>query len=125
MSKTIDYFMQYVKIDTQSSETADTTPSTDKQHHLAELLASQLTGMGASEITYDKEHCYVYASVPASEGCENLPVLGFIAHMDTSPAVSGREVKPRIVENYDGGDIVLNEAEQIVFRVSDFPEAAK
>ena len=63
--------------------------------------------MGADEITYDKEHCYVYASVPASAGCENAPVLGFIAHMDTSPAVTGAGVKPRIVEQYDGEDILL------------------
>lgn len=78
--------------------------------------------MGAEEITYDREHCYVYASVPAADGCEDAPVLGFIAHMDTSPAVTGTNVKPRIVENYDGKDILLNEAENIVFRVEDFPE---
>lgn len=125
MSKTIDYFLQYVKIDTQSSETSGAAPSTAKQHDLAELLARQLEAMGAEEVTYDREHCYVYASIPASEGCEQAPVLGLIAHMDTSPAVSGAEVKPRVVENYDGGDIVLNEARQIVFRIQDFPEAAK
>lgn len=122
--KTTDFFLQYVKIDTQSDESTGTTPSTGKQHELAALLAQQLKEMGAEEITYDREHCYVYASVPASQGCENAPVLGFIAHMDTSPAVSGAGVKPRIVENYDGGDIVLNEKENIVFRISDFPEAA-
>jgi len=125
MSKTIDYFLQYVKIDTQSSETSQTVPSTAKQHDLAGLLAQQLEEMGAEEITYDREHCYIYASIPASEGCEEAPVLGLIAHMDTSPAVSGADVKPRIVKNYDGGDIMLNEVEQIVFRIKDFPEAAK
>ncbi|MCI8287664.1 MAG: peptidase T [Lachnospiraceae bacterium] len=122
MSRTIDYFLQYVKLDTQSDESTGTSPSTRKQHGLAELLVRQLEEMGASEITYDREHCYVYASVPASKGCEEAPVLGFIAHMDTSPAVSGADVKPRIVENYDGGDIVLNEKENIVFRTADFPE---
>lgn len=122
MTQTIKNFLQYVKIDTQSCETAETTPSTAKQHDLAKLLVSQLTEMDAAEITYDKEHCYVYASVPATPGREKCPVLGFIAHMDTSPAVTGKNVKPRIVENYDGGDILLNETENIVLSVSDFPE---
>ena len=90
---TVNLFLQYVKIDTQSDETTGTTPSTPKQHQLGELLAEQLKSMGAEEITYDREHCYVYASIPASEGCENAPVLGFIAHMDTAPAVSGAGVK--------------------------------
>lgn len=123
MSKynTLDLFLQYVKIDTQSDETTGTTPSTAKQHELAGLLVSQLEAMGAEEITYDKENCYVYASVPASEGCEKAPVLGFIAHMDTSPAVSDANVKPRIVKNYDGGDILLNEKENIVLKTADFP----
>ena len=122
MTQTIKNFLQYVKIDTQSCETAETTPSTAKQHDLAKLLVSQLTEMGAAEITYDKEHCYVYASVPATPGREKCPVLGFIAHMDTSPAVTGKNVNPRIVENYDGGNILLNETENIVLSVSDFPE---
>ena len=83
MSKTIDLFLKYVKIDTESDETTGASPSTGKQHDLAKLLVSQLEDMGAAEITYDKEHCYVYASIPASEGCEDAPVLGFVAHMDT------------------------------------------
>lgn len=123
MSKVIDLFLEYVKLDTQSAEESHTTPSTLKQHALAKLLVRQLTDMGASEITYDEAHCYVYASIPAAEGCEDAPVLGFIAHMDTSPAVSGTNVKPRIV-NYGGGDIVLNEAEGIVLKRKDFPELA-
>ena len=106
MSRVIENFLEYVKIDTESAEGSETTPSTLKQHDLARLLARQLQEMGAQEITYDKERCYVYASVPASKGCENAPVLGFIAHMDTSPAVSGAGVKPRLIEDYDGGDIV-------------------
>lgn len=122
MTKTIENFLRYVKVDTCSDEESQTMPSTMKQHELARLLAEELKAMGAEEITYDKEHCYVYATVPATRGCEEKPVLGFIAHMDTSPAVSGRDVKPRIVENYDGGDIVLNEAENVVLRVADFPE---
>lgn len=125
MSRTIDFFLQYVKLDTQSDEGTGTSPSTKKQHELAKLLTRQLEEMGASEITYDREHCYVYASVPASKGCEKAPVLGFIAHMDTSPAVSGADVKPRIVENYDGGDILLNEKEDIIFRTEEFPEMSR
>lgn len=125
MSKTIENFLRYAKIDTQSSETTGTTPSTRKQHVLAKLLVEELKAVGASEITYDEEHCYVYASIPATSGCEDAAVLGFIAHMDTSPAVTDTNVKPRIVENYDGKDIVLNETENIVFRVEDFPEVLK
>ncbi len=114
MSKTLEYFLQYVKIDTQSEEDSTAMPSTGKQHVLAGLLVEQLTAMGCDEITYDKEHCYVYASVPASEGCEDGPVLGFVAHMDTAPVVSGAQVVPRVITGYDGQDIVL--------KVSDFPE---
>ena len=125
MSKTIDNFLRYVKVDTCSDEESPSMPSTMKQHNLAAMLVEELTAMGAGEITYDKEHCYVYASIPASEGCEKAPVLGFIAHMDTSPAVSGTDVKPRLVEQYDGGDIVLNEKENIVLKVEDFPEIGK
>ncbi|MCI9276655.1 MAG: peptidase T [Lachnospiraceae bacterium] len=122
MTKTIENFLQYVKIDTQSDASTKTSPSTAKQHDLARLLAEQLEAMGAEEITYDERHCYVYASIPASSGCENAPVLGYIAHMDTSDAVSGANVKPRIVKNYDGGDIILNQEKNILFRTKDFPE---
>ena len=122
MDKTIENFLRYVKIDTQSSEESTTNPSTMKQHDLARQLVSELEAMGAAEITYDKEHCYVYATIPASAGCEKAPVLGFISHMDTSPAVTDTNVNPRIVENYDGKDIVLNAAENIVMKVEDFPE---
>ena len=83
MEKVIENFLTYVRIDTESSEESTTTPSTMKQHDLAGLLVEQLQKMGAEEITYDKERCYVYASVPASAGCENAPVIGFISHMDT------------------------------------------
>ena len=122
MSKVIEKFLNYVKIDTRSDENSTACPTTAKQHNLAKLLVKELEAMGADEITYDKEHCYVYATVPATKGCENRPVLGFIAHMDTAPAVTGENVKPRIIENYDGKDIVLNEEKNIVMKVSDFPE---
>lgn len=122
MERVIENFLEYVTIDTQSLEESSSTPSTAKQHDLAAVLERQLKAMGAEEITYDKEHCYVYATVPASAGCEQAPVLGFIAHMDTSPAVTGTGVKPRIVESYDGKDLVLHQEKQIVMKVSDFPE---
>ena len=122
MSKVIEKFLNYVKIDTQSDENSTACPTTAKQHNLAKLLVKELEEMGAEDITYDTEHCYVYATVPATKGCENRPVLGFIAHMDTAPAVTGENVKPRIIENYDGKDIVLNEEKNIVMKVSDFPE---
>lgn len=122
--KVIEKFLEYVKIDTQSMDESGTVPSTMKQHDLAKLLCRQLEEMGAEEVVYDEEHCYVYASVPASAGWEDRPVIGFIAHMDTSPAVTGKDVKARIVENYDGGDILLNGEKDIVMRTADFPELA-
>ena len=122
MSKVIEKFLNYVKIDTQSDENSTACPTTAKQHNLAKLLVKELEAMGADENKDKKGHCYVNPTVPATKGCENRPVLGFIAHMDTSPAVTGENVKPRIIENYDGKDIVLNEEKNIVMKVSDFPE---
>ncbi len=124
MEKVIENFLEYVCIDTESSEDSTSMPSTAKQHDLASLLEKQLRKIGAEEIVYDKEHCYIYASVPASAGCGDAPVIGFIAHMDTSPAMAGGGVKPRIIENYGGEDIVLNEEKGITTRVADFPELA-
>lgn len=125
MEYVIDRFMRYIQIDTCSDEESTSHPSTLKQHDLAKLLVSELETMGAQEITYDREHCYVYATVPASTGCEDKPVVGFIAHMDTSPAMSGTGVKPRIVKAYDGQDIVLNQELNVVLRTADFPEILK
>ncbi len=130
MTETIERFLQYVKVDTQSSDESESTPSTGKQHDLAKLLVEELEQLGAEEITYDKEHCYVYASIPASKGCEEAPVLGFVAHMDTSPAVTGANVQPGIVENYTGENIVLmsadeNGGEAVLMKVDDFPELAR
>ncbi len=125
MSSLIERFLTYIKIDTCSDEESGTFPSSAKQHDLAKLLAEELEQIGAKEVFYDKEHCYIYATIPATEGCENVPVVGFIAHMDTAPAMSGTNVKPRIVENYDGQDIVLNNTLQIVMKVADFPELNK
>jgi len=118
----IERFLEYVKIDTCSDNDSKTSPSSFKQHDLASLLYEQLQEMGAREVHYDRTHCYVYGAILASEGYEDIPAIGFIAHMDTSPAMSGANVKPRIVENYDGQDIVLNEALNIVLKTADFPE---
>lgn len=118
----LERFMKYVQIDTCSDEESGLSPSTAKQHDLAKVLVEELEQMGATEITYDTEHCYVYATVPATPGYEEKPVIGFIAHMDTSPAMSGANVKPRFIEEYDGNDIVLNQELNIVLKVADFPE---
>jgi len=116
----IERFFRYVKIDTQSAEGAEAQPSTQKQHDLAQLLYEELCEMGV-QADYDREHCYLYAVLPGEE-----PALGFVAHMDTSPAASGTNVLPRIEAKYQGGDIVLKpgetEAERIVLSPADFPE---
>ena len=118
----VERFLKYVSFDTQSSEEAEgRCPSTEKQLRLAEYLVEELKEIGMQEVEMDA-HGYVFATLPASEGMEEVPVVGFIAHMDTSPDCSGTDVKPRIIENYDGTDIVLDEAEGIVTRVSQFPE---
>ena len=118
----VENFLRYVKFDTQSSEeTSDKVPSTDKQRALAKLLQQELTALGASQVRYDEAHSYVYAVILKYRGKNEAPAVGFIAHMDTAPAVSGADVNPRIIENYDGNDIVLNQEQQIVTRVSEFP----
>lgn len=114
-------FIKYVKIDTQSrEELSDKVPSTEKQRDLALVLSQELKEMGASQVRYDEEHSYVYAVIPSNLDKE-VPAIGFIAHMDTSDAVSGTNVKPHFIENYDGEDIVLNEEKHIVTHVHDFP----
>ncbi|MDE7266970.1 MAG: peptidase T [Lachnospiraceae bacterium] len=122
-STVVDNFLRYVKIDTQSLERyADKTPSTQKQRDLACLLRDELLKLGASNVRYDEVHCYVYAEIPSNvSGEKQIPKIGFIAHIDTSEAVSGTNVRPRIIEDYDGEDIVLNEKDNIVTRVSEFP----
>lgn len=124
MSSVIDRFLRYVKIDTQSWAPSDTFPSTEKQKDLGRLLAGELEEMGASDVKFEEDTGYVYATVPSNLGGAKAPVLGFIAHMDTSMAVSGRNVKPRIVTGYDGGDILLNEEKNIVLKTSENPDLA-
>ena len=116
----LERFLKYVSFDTQSDETTEVTPSTAKQMVLAEALKQELQDMGLEEITLD-EHAYLMATLPANTN-EKLPVIGFIAHLDTSPDMSGENVQPRIVENYDGKDIVLWKEENIILSPKDFPE---
>lgn len=121
MTEVVERFLNYVKIDTCSMEREDGVfPSTQKQRNLALLLARELEEIGAKKVIYDEEYCYVYATIPAT--VKKAPTLGFIAHMDTSPAMSGENVSPRIIKNYAGGDILLNEKENIVLSIADFPE---
>ena len=121
MSQIVSRFLSYVSLDTQSCPDQSQVPSTQKQLVLARTLAKELKEMGAQEVTVS-EHGYVYAAIPASEGREHAPVLGFVAHMDTSPALSGTNVKPRVILGYDGGDICLNENLGIWLKTADFPE---
>lgn len=120
MSEVLDRFLRYVSYDTQSKEEEEAIPSTSSQLALAKLLRDELAQMGAAQVRMD-EHGYVYAKI-LSNTSRSVPALGFIAHMDTSPALSGRDVKPQLVKNYDGGDICLNHDLGIVLSPADFPE---
>jgi tripeptide aminopeptidase len=120
MSKVVDRFLEYVKVDTMSDETAQTVPSTAKQLVLAQKLCSELKKIGAQDVSLDKNG-YVMAHI-SSNIDKIVPAIGFISHMDTSPEVTGTNVKPQIVENYDGGNIILNTEKNIVLSPSDFPE---
>ncbi|MFQ6104501.1 MAG: peptidase T [Candidatus Glassbacteria bacterium] len=115
----IDRFFKYVGYDTQSSETSDTYPSTDKQKVLGEVLVDDLKSMGLKDAKMDK-HGYVMATLPANTSRDTV-TLGFIAHMDTSPDVSGKDVKPELHENYKGGDIQLSGDPSQVIRESENP----
>jgi len=102
----VDRFVTYAKVHTTSSEESDTYPSTARQFDLARILVDELKALGLDDAAVD-EHCYVTATLPASEGCANVPVIAFISHMDTYPDVSGENVVPTFHENYQGGDIEL------------------
>jgi len=114
-----DRFLKYVSFDTQSDENSETFPSTEKQKVLLKYLAEEMTALGLTEVEMD-EYGYVMGTIPATPGYEDRPVIGFIAHVDTSPDMSGANVHPQIIEQYDGGDIRLNE--QLMMTVKDFPE---
>ncbi len=115
-----DRFLKYVSFHTTSSETSGKTPSTPGQMEFAKYLAEELNVLGLEDVTLDSNG-YVMATLPANSETP-MPTIGFIAHMDTSPDASGENVKPRIVKNYDGNDILLNQAENIVMEVAKYPE---
>lgn len=116
----VNRFLRYVRIDTQSAEDAGVTPSTPGQMEFVKMLRDELEAMGLEEITLD-EHGYLFATLPANT-TRTLPTIGFIAHVDTSPDVSGKNVNPRVVENYNGTDIVLSAEDHIVLTTEEFPE---
>ena len=113
-------FLEYTQFDTQSAEDSATTPSTEKQWKFARFLRDQLEEIGLSDVELD-ECGYIYATLPANTKKET-PTIGFISHYDTSPDCSGADIKPRIVEKYDGGDIVLDAEADIVTSPAKFPE---
>lgn len=118
MNSLVERFLKYVQIDTDSNPESNACPSSEIQWDLAKVIVEDLKALGMEDITLD-ENCYIMATLPAN--CdENIPAIGFIAHMDTAPSYNGRGVKPRIVENYNGEDIVLNADENVVLSPKDF-----
>ena len=119
MEKILDRFLRYVSVDTQSDENSESQPSSAKQLDLLRMLRDELTAMGV-EATLD-EYGYVMATLPSNID-RKVPVVGFIAHVDTSPDASGANVRPQIIENYDGGDIALKGVPGLFLKPSEFPE---
>ena len=119
MENVKERFLRYIKIDTQSCDGVDSFPSTEKQLDLARLLEKELYEMGASDVTLD-ENGYLFATIPATSN-KKTPVVGFISHMDTAPAYSGKGVNPQFVENYDGGELVLDAQKGITMSPAMFP----
>ena len=115
-------FLKYVAIDTRSDENSESFPSTDKQWNLLNALVEEMRLLGLEDVSIDK-YGYAMGTIPATKGKENVPVIGFLAHVDTSPDMSGENVRPRIIESYDGGDIMLNPS--LTMRVADFPELSR
>lgn len=116
----VDRFLKYVKFDTESSTETGTTPSTPGQMVLARELEKELQEMGLEDISLD-EKGYIMATLPANTD-KKVPTIGFVAHMDTSPDLTGKDVNPQIVKNYDGKDIILNKELNIILSPNDFPE---
>lgn len=119
----VERFLKYVSFDTQSNPESSTTPSTEKQWAIARYLKEELETIGMKQVTLD-EHGYVFATLPSNVD-KQVPTIGFIAHYDTSPDCSGENVRPRIVENYQGGDIVLDTQAGIAITTKRFPEIEK
>ncbi|MEE9364642.1 MAG: peptidase T [Cellulophaga sp.] len=120
MQHIIDRFISYVLIDTQSDENSETTPSTQKQWDLANILVDELKQIGMQDVTIDA-NAYIMATLPSNVGKE-VPVIGFISHFDTTPDFSGTNVKPQIIKNYDGKDIILNKEKNIILSPSYFED---
>ena len=120
MQKIIDRFVSYVTIDTESDPNSTTTPSTAKQWDLANKLVEELKAIGMEDVTID-ENAYIMATLPSNVE-HDVPTIGFVSHFDTTPDFTGANVKPQIVENYDGGDIVLNAEQNIVLSPSYFED---
>ncbi|MED1420856.1 peptidase T [Bacillus smithii] len=118
----MERFISYVKVDTQSDENSNTCPSTPGQWTLARMLVDELKAIGMEDVTVD-ENGYVMATLPANTE-KNVPTIGFLAHLDTATDFTGAGVQPQIVENYDGGDIILNKSLNVVLSPKDFPELA-
>ncbi|MDD2298921.1 MAG: peptidase T [Fermentimonas sp.] len=116
----VDRFIKYARIDTQSDENSTQTPSTQKQFNLAKEVEKEALEMGLVDVSLDN-NCYLMATLPSNTS-KKVPVIGFISHFDTSPDMSGNNVNPRIVKNYDGKDIVLNETNNVILSPEDFPE---
>ena len=119
MEKILDRFLRYVSVDTQSNEESESQPSTEKQLVLLKMLRDELLALGV-EATLD-EYGYVMGSIPSNAG-DGIPAVGFIAHVDTAPDASGKDVKPQIVENYDGSDIALKGVPGLFLKPAEFPE---
>lgn len=120
MENVIEKFLSYIAVDTQSKEEMEVVPSTEKQKDLANQLAKELQDMGAKQVRVT-EHGYVYATIPATTE-KKIPSIGFIAHMDTSPAYSGKNVKPQIIKNYNGLDIAMNASLGLSMKVEEFSD---
>ncbi|MBR6951649.1 MAG: peptidase T [Oscillospiraceae bacterium] len=105
--------IRYAAVHTASDEQGEGTPSSARQFDLARLLAEELTALGARDVFLD-DHCYVYARIPASAGCEDRPCVGFLAHLDTAPDFCGDDVKPRVVADYDGGELTLGNSGRVL-----------
>lgn len=120
MQHIIDRFISYITIDTESDSNSETTPSTAKQWNLANVLVEELKSIGMQDVTID-DKAYIMATLPSNVAHE-VPTIGFISHFDTSPDFSGANVKPQIISNYDGKDIVLNAAQNIILSPSYFKD---
>jgi tripeptide aminopeptidase len=116
----VDRFLNYVSYETTSDETTGVTPSTPTQMEFAKVLANEMKQLGMTDVSIS-EFGYVMGTIPATT-TKSIPTIGFIAHMDTSPDMTGKNAKPRIVHHYDGGDIVLNQEENIILSPEQFPE---